>query len=92
MHGIPHKGEANVLDEALLELLRPLVRDLVREEVERAKLGLRWVPVKKAAEQLGLSEAALRQRVKAGTVPGKNVEGRVYVDMLEHDRRIDRLR
>jgi hypothetical protein len=80
------------IDEALIELLRPLVRDLVREEVERAKLGLRWVPVKKAAEQLGISEAALRQRVKAGSVPGKNVEGRVYVDMLEHDHRIGRLR
>jgi hypothetical protein len=81
-----------VIDEALLELLRPLVREIVRDEVNRAKLGLRWVPVKKAAEEFGISEAAMRQRVKSGAVPGKKVDGRVYVDMLAHDERIGRLR
>jgi hypothetical protein len=81
-----------MIDEALLELLRPLVLELVQEEVKRAKLGMRWVPVKKAAELLGISEPALRQRVKAGSVPGKNVEGRVYVDMLALDEQIGRLR
>lgn len=81
-----------MIDEALLDLLRPLVHELVREEVARAKMQMRWVPLKRAAEQLGISEAALRQRVKAGSVPGKNVEGRVYVDMLGLDEQIGRLR
>ena len=81
-----------MIEQELIELITPLVRDLVREEVKRAKLGLRWVPVKKAAEELGITENALRQRVLAGTVPGKKVDGRVYVDMLAHDERLTRLR
>jgi len=79
------------IDQALIELLRPLVRQLVREEVERAKLQWRWLPVKRAAEQYGITEAAMRQRVKSGSAPGKTVDGRVYVDMLSLDQRIDRL-
>ena len=81
-----------MIEESLTELITPLVRAIVREEVERAKLQLRWVPVKKAAEHFGITEAALRQRVKSGAVPGKTVDGRVYVDLLAHDDRLSRLR
>jgi len=77
-----------MIDQALLDLLRPLVRQLVREEVKRAKLEWRWVPVARAAELLGISEAAARRRVLRGQLPGKRVEGRVYVDMERLDRQI----
>lgn len=77
-----------MIDQALLELLRPLVREIVREEVKRAKLEWRWQPVARAAELLGISERAARTRVLRGQLPGKRVEGRVYVDMEKLDRQI----
>lgn len=79
------------LEAELLELLRPLVRRLVREEVKRAKLEQRWVPVKKAAELLDLTEVAVRSRVRRDQLPGRNVNGKVFVDMEEFDRRMGRL-
>lgn len=79
-----------MIDDALLELLRPLVRQLVKEEVERAKLQWRWQPVSRAAELLGISEHAARQRVQRGQLPGKRVEGRVYIDMADLDAQISK--
>jgi hypothetical protein len=76
------------LDEALLDLLRPLVREVVREEVERAQLGWRWVPASRAAELLGISENAVRRRVARGQLPGSTVDRRVYVDMESLDRQL----
>jgi Helix-turn-helix domain len=75
-----------MIDEALTELIRPLVRQIVREEIRRAQTQRRYLPVKKAAEEMGISEAAARQRVRRGQLPGRNVEGRVYVDMESLDR------
>jgi hypothetical protein len=77
-----------MIDDALVELLRPLVRQLVKEEVKRAKLEWRWQPVARAAELLGITEEAARRRVLRGQLPGRRVEGRVYVDMAELDRQI----
>lgn len=77
-----------VIDQALLDLLRPLVREIVRQEVKRAKLEWRWQPVARAAELLGITEHAARQRVLRGQLPGRKVEGRVYVDMESLDRMI----
>lgn len=76
------------LQAALVDLLRPLVREIVREEVKRAKLEWRWQPVGRAAELLGISEQAARRRVLRGQLPGRRVEGRVYVDMEKLDREI----
>jgi len=77
------------VEQALLELLRPLVRQEVRREVERAKLQWRWQPVARAAELLGISEHAVRQRVLRGQLVGKKEHGRVYVDMEALDNRIE---
>lgn len=79
-----------MVDEALLELLRPLVRELVAKEVKRAKLEWRWQPVARVAELLDISEEAVRKRVQRGQIPGRRVEGRVYVDMVELDAQIGR--
>lgn len=81
-----------MIDQALIELLRPLVHEIVREEVERARLEWRWQPAARAAELLGISEEAVRRRVARGQLPGKTVERRVYVNMEELDRRLGRLR
>jgi len=91
LHGIPHKGEATVLDDDLIELLRPLVREIVREEVERARFAWRWQPAYRAAELLGISEDAVRRRVRRGQLPGRTVERRVYVDMEALDHQLDQV-
>jgi hypothetical protein len=84
--------EDDMIEDALIETLRPLVRALVQEEVERAKLQWRWWPVERVAELLGITPKAVRHRVLRGQMPGKNVNGRVFVDMLEYDRQISRVR
>lgn len=81
---------AIALEASLHDSLRPLVRQLVREEVKRTKLEWRWQPVARAAELLGISEGAARRRVTRGQLPGKRVEGRVYVDMEKLDQQIER--
>ena len=80
-----------MIEEELVELLRPLVHKLVVEEVRRAKFGLQFMPLKRAASELGITETALRQRYQAGTVPGKKLDGRIYVDMLAFDQKLRRL-
>lgn len=77
-----------MLDEALIELLRPLVKQLVHDEVERARMEWRWQPAARVAELLGISEDAVRHRVRKGQLPGKTVDRRVYVDMQELDRQL----
>lgn len=74
------------LAEALTEALRPLIRRLVREEVERAKLQWRWQPVPKAAVMLGLTEKAVHTRCERGRLPCRKIDGRLYIDMAEVDR------
>jgi hypothetical protein len=52
--------------EALTEALTPLVRRLAREEVHRATLQWRWRTPAEAAELLGISAGAVRQRINRG--------------------------
>lgn len=88
-----------MIDEALIDLLRPLVRDLVREElpaivraeVEQLTPSRRWLSVAQAARALDVTEPALRQRIRRGQIAAKRLDGRLYVDMEEHDRRLDAL-
>jgi DNA-directed RNA polymerase specialized sigma24 family protein len=74
------------LQETITAALEPLLRRLVREEVERAKLQWRWRSVKQAAELLGLSEHAVHIRCARGQLPCRKLDGRLYIDMLELDR------
>jgi hypothetical protein len=57
------------------------VRRLVREEVRRADLTWRWRTPAEAGELLGISAAAVRQRVVRGQLPARRLEGRLYLDI-----------
>ena len=78
-------------DEALLALLTPVVRRLVREELRHAQAEQRWLPAAEAAERLGLSSEAVRRRVLRGQLPGKTLNRKVFVDMAETERLLDLL-
>lgn len=76
------------LQESLVDALKPTVQRLVREEVERAKLQWRWASVKRTAELLDLSEAAVRARCERGQLPYRKLDGRLFVDLVELDRQM----
>lgn len=81
-----------MIDEALVELLRPLVREVVREEVGREeRYRWRWASVRQAAEILDMSEEAVRMRVKRDQLPSVLLDGRRYVDLVEVDRQMGAL-
>lgn len=79
-----------MIDEALIELLRPLVHDLVRDELRREREQWRWASVKQAAERLDVSEQAIHHRVRRGQLPHRKLEGRVYIDMKAVDNMLRR--
>jgi hypothetical protein len=79
------------LDVALIETLRPMVKRMVHEEIEKEKLGWRWQSTRRAAETLDMSENAIRKRIGAGSIPARKFEGRWYVDMEALDRQLARL-
>jgi len=76
------------LSEALAEALRPLVTQLVRDEVKRAGFEWGWRTAEQAAEILGVTPAAVRQRVQAGQLPGRKEYGRIYVDLRAFDEQL----
>ena len=65
--------------EALVAVIAPRIRQVVQEEVARAGLEWRWRTPKQAGELLGISAAAVRQRVLRGQLPASKLEGRIYV-------------
>ena len=71
--------------EALVAVIAPRIRQVVQEEVARAGLEWRWRTPKQAGELLGISEEAVRQRVRRGQLPGYRLEGRVYLDIKDLD-------
>jgi len=77
------------VDEALVALLTPLVRRLIKAELAKERDRFRWAPVPVVAEKLGISEEAVRQRWQKGQLPGRVVERRVYIDLAALDRKID---
>jgi len=77
------------LGAALVELLTPLVRGLVVDEVERQQVAQRWLPVSEAARRYDMSENTIRRRVARGTMPGVKVEGRVFVDAVAWERELE---
>ena len=80
-----------MIDKALIELLTPLVRGLVHDEVERQQVAQRWLPVSEAARRYDMSEDTVRRRVARGTMPGTKIEGRVFVDAVEWERQLGAL-
>jgi hypothetical protein len=80
------------LAAALAQALQPLVEALIRDEVRRAGLEWRWATAERAGELLGISAAAVRQRVLRGQLPARRLDGRVYLDVRELDATIDNAR
>ena len=67
---------------ALAEALRPLVAELVQEELERRLAAAgppRWLLVEEAAEQRHTTPGAMRARCERGQVPGALREGRRWL-------------
>jgi hypothetical protein len=73
----------------LSEALEPLLRRLAREEGRRAGLEWRWLTAERAGGLLGISAAAVRQRVRRGQLPGRHLGGRVYLDFRDLDATIE---
>ena len=57
------------LDDALINVLRPMIARIVEEEMSLlAPFAGPWLTTEQAAEYLGISAHAVRQRVYAGTL------------------------
>jgi hypothetical protein len=80
---------AEPLASALAEALGPTLRRLVREELARARLEWRWRTPEEAGELLGISAAAIRQRVARGHLQARKLEGRLYLDIKDLDSEIE---
>lgn len=77
---------------ALAEALKPLVRQLVREEVrlQLDECSPRWLTVAQAAVRIGIGESAVRERIRRGMLVGRKWEGRWYVASADLDSAIER--
>lgn len=66
---------------ALVDALRPLVAELVEEELERrlAAQTPAWLTVEEYAERMRTTPAAIRARLERGRVPGALKEGRRWL-------------
>ena len=79
-----------MIDDALRELITPLVRALVRDEIRREREQWRWASVEQAAERLDMSRSAIYSRVQRNQLPARRLDGRLYIDMRAVDALIDR--
>jgi hypothetical protein len=78
------------LDLSLTEALRPLVAELVAEELERRLdelAGPEWLTLEEAADRYHTTTVALRARARRGQLPGAVKDGsRWLLDRREYDR------
>jgi hypothetical protein len=78
------RGERLDLDlaRALADALRPVVAEVVRDEVAQqlaAAALARWLTVEEAAAQRRTTPGAIRARCKRGQIPGALKEGRIWL-------------
>ena len=78
------------LADALAAALMPRLQVLVEQEVKKQVFAWRWRTAEQAGDLLGISADAVRQRVLRGDLPGKKVMGRVYLDIADLDRALQR--
>jgi hypothetical protein len=74
-------SEAELAD-AVIDALRPLVGQLVREEIGRAlstKPAIEWLTVEEYAARRRTTVAAVHQRLRRGKVEGALKEGRRWL-------------
>jgi excisionase family DNA binding protein len=82
---------ARELAEPLLDVLRPLVTELVAEEVERRLDELdggrskEWYTLAEAGARLGCSRDAVRMRAKRGRLEARRMGRNVYVSARSVD-------
>jgi Helix-turn-helix domain len=79
------------LEDGLREVLRPLVVEVVREEVvglaeERLADQKRWLTLAEAAKRLGCSPDAVRMRARRGRLEHRYQGRRLYVSAASIDR------
>jgi len=70
-----------MLEEELRLILTPLVREVVREELASRETKRGWVSARKAAEEIGVTEAAIYKRIQRDQIPHKHIGRTVYVDL-----------
>lgn len=68
------------LPEALIEAITAEVVTRVLTELRRDQ-ARRWLPIKDAAVELGMSAGALRKHVERGSVKADRIGNRIVVDM-----------
>jgi hypothetical protein len=67
---------------ALAEALRPVIAELVEQEVEQrlaAAAAARWLTVEEAAGQRRTTPGAIRARCERGQIPGAVKDGRIWL-------------
>jgi excisionase family DNA binding protein len=79
------------LVESVVDALRPLIADVVREEIDglvEERLGerKRWLTLGEAAERLGCSADAVRMRARRGRIGHRYQGRRFYVSADDVDR------
>ena len=81
----------DVLTGTIEEVLTPLVRRLVLEELRVAVLeaGPKWLTTEQAAARIGISSSGVRERIRRGDLPARKWDGRHYVAAAWIDGAID---
>jgi excisionase family DNA binding protein len=79
------------IEHNLVKLLRPLVVELVTEELDRELAELResaprWLTLEQAAARLGCSPGAVRMRARRGRLEYRYQGRRMYVSADSVDR------
>ena len=73
-------GRPELVTEALLEVLRPLVAELVAEELERRERReqaptVEWLTVDEYAQRRKTTRGAVLKRLERGRIPGATKDG-----------------
>jgi len=77
--------------EQLYDSLHRVIEQIIDKKLAALpSLGWRWMPAKEAGVVLGISAAAVGQRVRQGTLPGRLYGRRIYVDAEALASEIDR--
>ena len=79
--------------EQLVEALRRVIVQIVDErQAEQQQRSWHWLTTKQASELLGISPHRVAARVREGKLPGRQYQGRTYVDGEELEKQIARHR
>jgi excisionase family DNA binding protein len=79
------------LEDGIREVLRPVVVDVVREELDELAQEQRrerkpWLTLAEAAERLGCSKDAVRMRARRGRLEHRYHGRRLYISARAIDR------